>query len=254
MANTSIQIRDAHWGDLPEIAHLLSLAYWDNNLMAERLHPHRHEYPADFDQYWLRQLRNFFWDWRSKFLVAVEVQEEEAAGRKGKRARRKELRIAGYAHWERKGDDEAARKMDLWRMDPRAFFFFSLFAPLLNFIFPLPNPHSLIHISPGNLLRPLTKSLMTLHAHLYPNRAADLDWLTAPDKSYSYFVPKYWSGPRASSWFLECLGVSPDFQGQKVGQRLVRWGLDQAENEVPNSVCASVIVALGKDGFYQKWV
>lgn len=90
---------------------------------------------------------------------------------------------------------------------------------------------------------------MTLHAHLWPNRAADPAWLTAPDRSYRYFVPKYWSGPRATSWFLECLGVAPACQGRRVGQRLVRWGLDQAERE---RVCASVIVALGKDGFYQK--
>lgn len=121
MANTSIEIRDARWSDLPEIAHLLSLAYWDNNLMAERLHPHRHEYPADFDLYWLRQLRTFFWDWRSTFLVAVEVEGEGETNKGKTTSRRKELRIAGYAHWERKGDDKAARKMDLWRIDPRAF-------------------------------------------------------------------------------------------------------------------------------------
>lgn len=125
MANNSIQIRDARWSDLPEIAHLLALAYWDNNLMGERLHPHRNEYPADFELYWLRQLRTFFWDWRSKFLVAVEVEgeagEAEAVQGTGVRQRGKELRIAGYAHWERKGDDEAARKTDLWKIDPRAF-------------------------------------------------------------------------------------------------------------------------------------
>lgn len=47
---------------------------------------------------------------------------------------------------------------------------------------------------------------------------------------------------------MECLGIHPDFQGKGVGKKLVRWGLEQAESE---GVCASVIVALGKDGFYQ---
>lgn len=63
---------------------------------------------------------------------------------------------------------------------------------------------------------------MSLHSKLYPNHAADPVWLTAPDRSYGYFVPEYWPGARARSWFLECLGVHPDFQGRKVGQRLVR--------------------------------
>lgn len=102
----SIHIRDAYYSDLPEVAPMLSKAYWDNNLMGEILHPNRHKYPGDFDLYWLRQLRLFFWDWRSKFLVAV-----------GKDADGKDV-IAGYAHWMRKGD--GGKEMDLWWSDPRA--------------------------------------------------------------------------------------------------------------------------------------
>lgn len=100
----------------------------------------------------------------------------------------------------------------------------------------------------GNILRPVTKLAMLLHAVIFPNRAADPQWISAPDRSYSYFN-KLWSGERASSWFLECLGVDPDFQGKGVGKMLVKWGLHQAEKE---GVCASVIVASGKDPFYQK--
>lgn len=65
---TALHIRPARWADLPAVARLLARTYWDNNLMAERLHPHRHAFPADFTAYWLRQLRSFFWDWRSQFL------------------------------------------------------------------------------------------------------------------------------------------------------------------------------------------
>lgn len=73
--------------------------------------PHREKYPADNDLYWLRQIRKFYWDWRSKFLLAVEVDSSTG----------KEIRVAGYAHWIRKGDDEPAKSMDLLWFDPRTW-------------------------------------------------------------------------------------------------------------------------------------
>lgn len=76
--------------------------------MGEILHPHRQEYPSDFNLYWLRQIRTFYWDWHSNFFVAVE-----------KDAHGKELRIAGYAHWVRRGEDDVAKAMTLWWFDPR---------------------------------------------------------------------------------------------------------------------------------------
>lgn len=90
--------------------HSQDAADWDNNLMGELLHPHRHEYPDDFTLYWLRQMRIFYWDWRSKFLVAVETDTNG-----------KEVRVAGYAHWERKGRDGIAKNMTLWWFDPSPF-------------------------------------------------------------------------------------------------------------------------------------
>lgn len=87
-----------------------------------------------------------------------------------------------------------------------------------------------------------------MQAQLWPNRAADQHWIRVPDQSYAYFN-EIWSGERGESWFLECLGVHPAYQGKGVGKKLVRWGLEQAETE---GVCASVIVAWGKDGFYER--
>lgn len=78
--------------------------------MGECLHPHRHEYPEDCNLYWLRQLRMFYWNWRGKLLVAVE---KDSSG--------KEVRIDGYAHWERKGNDDVAKRMTLSWFDPRHF-------------------------------------------------------------------------------------------------------------------------------------
>jgi len=45
------------------------------------------------------------------------------------------------------------------------------------------------------------------------------------------------------------LGVHPDFQGKGRGKALVQQGLGLADKE---GVCASVISAEGKEGFYRK--
>lgn len=100
----------------------------------------------------------------------------------------------------------------------------------------------------GNHLKPLSSIAMKAHALLWPNRACDpvkesLIELGAP------FIQSAWTGDRAESWYLEFLAVDPGSQGKGVGKVLVQWGLDQAERE---GVCASVISAEGKDGFYMK--
>jgi predicted N-acetyltransferase YhbS len=68
------------------------------------------------------------------------------------------------------------------------------------------------------------------------------------ERAYPYF-DQIWSGERAESWYLEGLAVLPDFQGRGVGKKLVQWGLEKAQAE---GICASVVSALGKDGFYIK--
>jgi predicted N-acetyltransferase YhbS len=44
--------------------------------------------------------------------------------------------------------------------------------------------------------------------------------------------------------------VHPDYQGKGHGQALVKWGVDESARE---GVCACVIAADGKDGFYGKF-
>lgn len=88
---------------------------------------------------------------------------------------------------------------------------------------------------------------MGIQARVWPNQVADPEWINRPDESYAH-IEHFWSGEREKSWFLECLGIDPDFKGKGVGKKLVRWGLEQAGAE---GVCASVIVAKGKEGFYQ---
>jgi len=63
-------------------------------------------------------------------------------------------------------------------------------------------------------------------------------------------IESHWSGPRAENWYLDFLAVHPDYQGKQHGRELVQWGVAEAAEE---GVCASVISADGKEGFYGKF-
>lgn len=58
-----------------------------------------------------------------------------------------------------------------------------------------------------------------------------------------------WLGDRAETWFLDLLCVHPDAQGKGFGRELGLWGVQCSEEE---GVCASVICAENKEGFYGK--
>lgn len=83
---------------------------------------------------------------------------------------------------------------------------------------------------------------------VWPSRACDAENEDIIERSYPYF-DEIWTGDRAESWYLETLAVHPGFQGRGVGRDLVQWGLERAEEE---GICASVVSAKGKDGFYRK--
>lgn len=102
---SSAKIREPSYGELPEIAHVLSLAFFDDNLFGELIHPHRRVYPDDCDLYWIRRLRVNFWDYRHKWLVMVE---KDAKGREV---------IAGIAQWTRLG--QGGKFMECQWFDPR---------------------------------------------------------------------------------------------------------------------------------------
>lgn len=94
----------------------------------------------------------------------------------------------------------------------------------------------------------MTTITMRLHAIIWPNRAADPDKIDILERAHPFYE-HMWSGDREESWYLHILGVHPEYQGHGVGRKLVQWGLDRAQSE---GVCASVMAAKGKDGFYQK--
>jgi GNAT superfamily N-acetyltransferase len=99
----------------------------------------------------------------------------------------------------------------------------------------------------GRILKPLAQFCNNAEAAIYPNRAANSGNEDIIERSY-HFLDHMWSGKRAESWYLESIGVKPEFQRQGVGRALVRWGFEQAEKE---NVCVSVISGDGKEEFYR---
>lgn len=102
-----VQIRKARYSELPSISHVLAKAFWDDNLNGDLIHPHRNEYPADVELYWLRRSRVNFWDYTWSWVVAVDHDEED----EGKEA------IVGIAVWARLGD--GSRVLQCPWYDPR---------------------------------------------------------------------------------------------------------------------------------------
>ncbi|KAI7544287.1 hypothetical protein KC331_g6903 [Hortaea werneckii] len=82
---------------------------------------------------------------------------------------------------------------------------------------------------------------------LPPNRAADPAKLDVLQR-VGPFVDHKWSGERAETWYLGLLAIHPDYQGHGIGKQFVAWGFERARAD---TVCVSVISALGKDGFYR---
>lgn len=83
----------------------------------------------------------------------------------------------------------------------------------------------------------------------WPNRAADPRRADILDQSF-VFTQHYWQTPeRKDSWYLALCGTGPNFQGQGYGKELVVHGVDRAREE---GICAGLISAHGKEGFYQK--
>lgn len=223
---TDIVLRDARYSELPEIAHVMARAFWHDNLFGDLIHPHREAHPDDTDLYWLRRSRVNFWNWRWRFLVAVSRDQE---GREV---------IAGIAQWARLGD--GGRKMDLYRLDPRK--------PKLFCHFELFVAKDTKHVYTGNLLAPLSSFAMRIHKWLWLGRAIDPVEEDIIERAYPCF-DGIWTGDRAESWYLEGLAVKPSFQGRGIGYQLVQWGLERAQTE---GVVASVVSALGTNGFYRK--
>lgn len=105
-----VKIREASNGEIPEICHVLALSFKDDPIWGDVMHPHRHEYPKDTELWFLQRVRVAFWDYRWKWLVAVD---QDPTGQ--------EI-VVGCAQWHRKG--KGGQYMDLWWFDPRQSYAF----------------------------------------------------------------------------------------------------------------------------------
>lgn len=103
-ASSKPTLRFATFADLTSIARCWYYGFFDDEVIGELMHPHRKEYPEDVYWFLLRGIRERFFDWRHRFIVAT-VQED------GKE------KVVGAADWRRLGDGGKAR--ELWWWDPR---------------------------------------------------------------------------------------------------------------------------------------
>lgn len=76
-------IREARYWDLPEVAHINTRAFWDDDIVGDRIHPFREKYPQDVDLYFLRRARVKFFDLCCAFLLVISLDssgQETIAG------------------------------------------------------------------------------------------------------------------------------------------------------------------------------
>jgi hypothetical protein len=106
MSKSEIQIRFARFADLQSIARVMGAAFFDDDLFGDIIHPHRKQYPDDVNLYWLRRAYVNFWNYRWRWLVAVDVDASTG----------KEV-VVGVAQWERMGSGGDALEPPLY--DPR---------------------------------------------------------------------------------------------------------------------------------------
>jgi hypothetical protein len=104
----AFSIRPARYSELPEIAAVLTAAFWEDELFGNIIHPYRAEYPEDNRLYWLRRARVNWWDWSQRYMVSVA---KDGSGRDV---------ITGAALWARIGESPPPGML-LSRLDPRSF-------------------------------------------------------------------------------------------------------------------------------------
>jgi len=96
-------IRKARRGDLRAMAEVLAAAFFNEELFGELMHPHRHEYPEDFVNFFERRIWSHWFEYQRTILVS----EDPESGK-----------VVGVADWERQGNN-AQTTTGLARLDPR---------------------------------------------------------------------------------------------------------------------------------------
>lgn len=95
-----VKIRPATVFDIATIARCWYYAFFDDLVIGDIMHPNRKEHPEDVYYFLLRGVRESYFDWTHRFVVAT-VNE----------------RVVGAADWRRLGTD--ANSLQLRTLDPR---------------------------------------------------------------------------------------------------------------------------------------
>lgn len=88
-----MQLREPSYSELPRIATLLRKAFWADDIFGNLMHPHRAQYPQDYELWFLQGLRSAFWNARSRMLVAITENTNHMQPQV----------IVGFAQWNRVG-------------------------------------------------------------------------------------------------------------------------------------------------------
>ncbi|KAH7131893.1 acyl-CoA N-acyltransferase [Dendryphion nanum] len=131
-------IRRATSDDLPAIAELCVAAFYDDELYGDLMHPLREKFPSDFEAFWIRRIRESWYDWNHVWCVAT-TQEQ------GKEV------VVGAADWDMMGTVGDKYRLNNW--DPRH--------AILPFIRAFHNLNTTIH--PNRAANPNPKLANPLH-------------------------------------------------------------------------------------------
>jgi len=89
-------IRQANYNDLRAAAEVAAIAFTEDSLFGELMHPHRHEYPEEFTRFWEQEFRVKWLQPKYTFLVAVDDRDK----------------VVGLAIWERESESRKFGRVD----------------------------------------------------------------------------------------------------------------------------------------------
>jgi hypothetical protein len=98
----AVTLRIATLSDIPAIACCWYHAFFNDAVIGDMMHPFRKDYPEDVYYFLLRGVRERYFEWSHRFVVAI------ADGG-----------VVGAAEWTRLGSSDNA--LELWRYNPRVF-------------------------------------------------------------------------------------------------------------------------------------
>ena len=100
----NMPLRLASLGDLPIISSIYAASFWDEEFVGGIMHPHRHEYPQDYADFWKRRVWENYWDYGHKLMVFYLDGGKKESGVNSENGKVDEAGlVVGIADWHRMG-------------------------------------------------------------------------------------------------------------------------------------------------------